>query len=848
MELSVTHRCRARKERFLRGGIFLIGALLLGNLLTLSGCVPGRNDVPPEVIGFAIYEDANENGILDAGDRLILSFDQDLTLGALNSNDFNLPVVGDSLGAGPSFSLGPSPDQLTITLGTSPAFTVRGFFQETMLAVGNASGVDVSENISEDSLVGDEGETAESSVPADLVPGYLDSGQIFVSYATRDVVSGDFDGDGEIDVFLANESEGNRVLLNSGAGVFVDTTQSLGSAPSFGAAVADFDADGDLDIAVANEFGVTNLVWENDGTGAFAAGATFGGHPSRDVAAGDFNGDGRPDLIVANQGANRVWFNVGTSFVESQQTLGLVSSRAVAAADFDLDGDLDVAFANDSGVSRVWRNNGVGLFTEAIDLIGPMIGESIAVGDIDHDGFQDVVIGSLDDGATSFLNVGPSTFVADPPVGNGSVRAVGLADVDADGDLDLIEGRTANFPDRIWFNDSIGFFFDSGMELGSLSTRGVAIADYDRDGDLDLFTGSSAESSRLYVNPLSASQAAFGLSDTGQDLRNNSDSSQNMTTDATLADLDADGDLDYLNGASPNGTARAWINDGAGVFSLGPAFGSFGVAAVSVAAGDLDGNGTTDVLVGREGQQTLILSNTGGANFNAIGSIAMSVSATHLRLVNLDADGDLDLISASGSTTRVFFNDGNAFFTDSGQSLGSSAPSGLATAALDPGISPDLVIGIDGGGNLVFTNDGIGNFTNTGQSLGMGATQDVLLADVDGDGDIDICEARDGGNRVWRNDGFAVFTDTLQNLGTMDTRCIAAADLNLDGSIDLIEANAGSANRVLLNDGAGIFTDSGVALISSGTSRVVVLGDLNQDGSVDAIFGTTVGDAVFLQP
>jgi len=190
--MAVTYRSRARKDRFFRGGALLLGSLLLGGLLTLSGCVPGINDVPPEVIGFALYEDSNENGVLDAGDRLVLSFDQDLTLGALSSSDFNLPVAGDSLGVGPSFSLGPNPDQLTITLGTSPAFTVRGFYQETMLAVGNASGIDVSENISEDSLIGDEGETAESSVPADLVPGYLDSGQIFVSYATRDAGIGGF--------------------------------------------------------------------------------------------------------------------------------------------------------------------------------------------------------------------------------------------------------------------------------------------------------------------------------------------------------------------------------------------------------------------------------------------------------------------------------------------------------------------------------------------------------------------------------------------------------------------------------------------------------------------------------
>jgi hypothetical protein len=100
---------------------------------------------------------------------------------------------------------------------------------------------------------------------------------------------------------------------------------------------------------------------------------------------------------------------------------------------------------------------------------------------------------------------------------------------------------------------------------------------------------------------------------------------------------------------------------------------------------------------------------------------------------------------------------------------------------------------------------------------------------------------------VWTNDGAGVFTDTLQNLGLDDTLRIALADLDLDGDPDLVEANVGDDSRIRLNDGTGVFIDSGLLLVTNGSARTVAVGDLDLDGDLDLVFGTTSGDRVWFR-
>ncbi|HSH02967.1 MAG TPA: Ig-like domain-containing protein, partial [Anaerolineae bacterium] len=140
-------------------------------------------------------------------------------------------------------------------------------------------------------------------------------------------------------------SDGNT--MNVGSGNF-SAGDTFSAGDSWGIVFGDVDGDGDLDVAVANVGGLEEI-WLNDGSGNFSVGDTFGGGSSRSIVLGDVDGDGDLDAAVANDSnqAQEIWLNDGSGNFSAGDTFGLGSSRGIALGDVDGDGDLDVAVAND---------------------------------------------------------------------------------------------------------------------------------------------------------------------------------------------------------------------------------------------------------------------------------------------------------------------------------------------------------------------------------------------------------------------------------------------------------------------------------------------------------------------
>jgi hypothetical protein len=183
--------------------------------------------------------------------------------------------------------------------------------------------------------------------------------------------------------------------------------------------------------------------------------------------------------------------------------------------------------------------------------------------------------------------------------------------------------------------------------------------------------------------------------------------------------------------------------------------------------------------------------------------------------------------------------------------MGSSNSVAAALGDLDGDGDLDAFVGNynypSGQPNKVWLNQGgvqggmPGVFADSGQTLGTGNSHGVALGDVDGDGDLDafVANVYDNvsgsyANRVWLNDGTGVFTET-QSLGGSISVAVALGDLDGDGDLDAFIVNTEGSNRIWLNDGAGTFSDSGQTLGGYQTySWQVALGDVDADGDLDA--------------
>ena len=197
------------------------------------------------------------------------------------------------------------------------------------------------------------------------------------------IVAGDFNGDGRLDLAVTNLGDNTvSVLLGNGDGTFrPQVTYAVGSAPD-GIVAGDFTGDRHLDLAVANAGGNTVSVLLGNGDGTFQAQVTYtvGSFPEG-IVAGDFTGNGRLDLAVANWLDNTVSVLLGNGDGTFQpQVTYAVGSHPVAivAGDFTGDGHIDLAVANENDKTvSVLLGNGDGNFAPQVTYAVNMSGSDL---------------------------------------------------------------------------------------------------------------------------------------------------------------------------------------------------------------------------------------------------------------------------------------------------------------------------------------------------------------------------------------------------------------------------------------------------------------------------------------
>jgi hypothetical protein len=598
--------------------------------------------------------------------------------------------------------------------------------------------------------------------------------------------------------------------------------------------------------------------------GQFFAGINYSQGPvsATEVQVADFNNDGKPDLVVA-AGCENVYFCGETSsgilvylgngdgtFQYPDAAFGYGSSlRAISVGDFNGDGNLDVIAEYDgspSGTVTIFLGDGTGNFAPSATYslagnVNLQTATVFAVGNFNADGKLDFAV-STDCSVASactigdsivqvFLGNGDGTFTASNTCHQtGTVCDTGIynatspivaADFNGDGKTDLVLSTGIGYNSYITLLLGNGDGTFQAPSIMGFTVRGgsyLAAGDFNSDGKMDLAIGSSFGVNIFFGNGDGTFQTPTAYSLPGG-------------ASISVADFNGDGKPDIaIGGASgaigATNFAALLINDGTGAFQTSPTYDLGGWGNASVATGDFNGDGKTDIVLASfcsetaefddrcpDGTISVLLGNGDGT---MQGATPVSLAETGIQTVTADLNGDgiPDLITVvqDGGVVFVSLGLGNGLYgAPVAYPSGLTDAFGLAVGDMNHDGKPDVVV--SGIGVSVMLGGGDGTLESPSvYALSSYALGPPGIGDFAGKG----------------NPGVAVVT---QGGGT----------------------NGAATVGILLGNGDGTLQPEVVTQASEIVGYQLAVGDINHDGKADVVaigevtgFGNDTGITVFL--
>jgi len=748
----------------------------------------------------------------------------------------------------------------------------------------------------------------------------LNAQQLFDSWITYSidkaptcVQSADMDNDGDLDLVIGHymgRAGVHTVIVmeNNGQGFFtlrhtLHPAQNSGQVRAID--VFDLDGDGDLEIMTAHDpTDKVNFFRNKGGGNGFELPIECrAGDETYDVTAGFLDGDGFPELLAVNrtEGTVSIYKNRGSAAypAESVKVVG-IEPRSIELFDMDNDGDNDIAVSVAADPFRraqlgfngfvLFENEGNGAIDDSARVLYKIANPNltfldtilnpykILAADFNNDNFLDLAVAcssSIFSAVANknvvcvFLNRQDGTFDANPAfsrperytVGYGC-RSIAAADVDGDGDQDIISANQEDGTISVLKNNGNGTFAPKVDFLTPNNPPSVVSGgDYDGDGDFDVAVVSLGK-------PPSNPGNSFAV------LKNKGDGNFEVGTEFLAGDLnvqgnipfgiaagnvDGDGDIDLAIANQGIHDVTIHRNDGSGSFPNPVCCADwyfpppsprnwFGPRAIVLA--DLDGDGDLDFAIANQGSNNIAVyknNGTGGYAVDSTYSTGGGSAPFWIAAANLDGDGDIDLVTANQGVNyiSVFKNNGNATFAAAVNYIVGFRPVFVFPADLDGDGDNDMVSCDQGTDDFLDSvsllfNDGSGTFpVRTALQVGSAPTS-VVAADLDGDGDGDLAvtvagtaSREDTAVVVFKNSGSGTFTFNQRLLPGAGPNHIVAADFDGDGDLDLITVDkARSAISFFANDGNGTFA-AAQGFGAGIDPRFAAVGDFNGDGDLD---------------